>query len=61
MGVFASAGSLILMIGLVRAINTYIKNTKRNIQMTHINNPIKMVIRVPVSPKARSNSESEIL
>jgi hypothetical protein len=41
-GVFASMGSLILIIGLARYINV-----KRNIQMTHIDNPIKMVIRVP--------------
>ena len=58
-GVLSTVGVTLALYGTARAISTYIKlqKVKKNMQQlinpmnNPHNNPIKMVIRVPVSPK----------
>ena len=54
-GILSTVGVIITMYGTARAITTYIRLQKVKKDMKKIinplNNPIKMVIRVPMSPK----------
>jgi hypothetical protein len=54
-GILSTVGVIITIYGTARAITTYIRLQKVKKDMKKIinplNNPIKMIIRVPISPK----------
>ena len=65
-GVFASAGTILLLYGLARAVHTYIQILKVKKELSNFNNdmskvaknPVHMVIRVPASPSLHPRSRS---
>jgi hypothetical protein len=54
-GIFATAACILSLYGVVRMVRVYLKKVKLQKAMTPVQNPIHMVIRVPVSPKASPN------